>query len=206
MYYALNANRTDVNWAASTLTAQTDILTPFNTWAYNGWPYPTDKNSLNKFLKLFDIDTAGNLVVKTNLYSTGEVSAYSSGTGVSGLTLMADMNANGKNITGANMIMAGDTVIGNDPLGVIDDDSPGLYNAANDGIIAAYNNTAGMFYYGNGNLTVDYSGVTTSPTMKANEFVFGTWKFKQDTGGRLGIFNNNVQKAYIDTAGNYVKI
>ena len=183
-----------------------DILMTFNEWSYNSWPYPTDKNSLNKFLKLFDIDTAGNLVVKTNLYSTGEVSAYKSGTGISGLTLMADMNANGKNITGANSIMAGDAVIGNDPLGFLDGASPGLYNAGNDGIIAAYNNTTGKFHYANGNLIVDYSGVATSPTMQANEFVFGNWKFKQDTSGRLGIFNNNVQKAYIDTAGNYVKI
>ena len=73
---------------------------------FNTWSNATDKNSLKKFLGLFDIDTAGNLVVKTNLYSTGEVTAYSSGTGVSGLKLMGDLDANGKNITGANKVIA----------------------------------------------------------------------------------------------------
>lgn len=194
-----NANRTDVNWAVATLTAQTDILTPFNTWSYNGWSYPTDKNSLNKFLKLFDIDTAGNLVVKTNLYSTGEVSAYKSGTGVSGLTLMADMNANGKNITGASSVVAGDAVIGNDPLGFLDGDSPGLYNAGNDGIIAAYNNTTGKFHYANGNLTVDYLGLTTTTTMKANEFKFGLWSFKE-VSGNMVISYNGTAKATIQSS------
>ena len=84
-----------------------DILMTFNTWSYNNWTYPTDKNSLKKFLNLFDIDTEGNLVVKTNLYSTGEVTAYSTGTGVSGLTLQGDMNANGKNINNVGLISAG---------------------------------------------------------------------------------------------------
>ena len=178
-----------------------DILMTFKEWSH-----ATDKNSLNKFLKLFDIDTAGNLVVKTNLYSTGEVTAYKSGTGVSGLTLQGDMNANGKNITGANKVIAGDTVIGNDPLGFLDGDSPGLYNAGNDGIIAAYNNTAGKFYYANGNLIVDYSGVATSPTMKANEFKFGSWTFKQDTTGRLGIYNGTTEVACFNTDGTYVNL
>ena len=65
-----------------------DILIPFYTWSNT-----TDRNSLKKFLELFDLDTAGNLVVNTNLYSTGEVTGYSSGAGVSGLKLMGDMNA-----------------------------------------------------------------------------------------------------------------
>ena len=178
-----------------------DILMTFNTWTH-----ATDKNSLNKFLKLFDIDTEGNLVVKTNLYSTGEVSAYKSGTGISGLTLMADMNANGKNITGAKYVLAGDTVIGNDPLGFLDGNSPGLYNADNDGIIAAYNYTAGKFYYANGNLIVDYSGVATSPTMQATEFKFGSWTFKQDGSGRLGIYNGTTEVACFNADGTYVNL
>ena len=74
------------------MTVQTDIITNFKTWTKDS------SKSLKLFLDKFDIDTNGNLVVKTNLYSTGEVTAYSSGTGVSGLTLMGDLNVNGKNI------------------------------------------------------------------------------------------------------------
>ena len=194
MYYTLNANRTDVNWATATLTAQTDILTPFNTWSN-----ATNKNSLKKFLNLFDIDTAGNIVVKTNLYSTGEVAAYSTGTGVSGLTLQGDLNANGKNIIGANSVSAGDIVIGNDPLGFLDGFSPGLYNAGNDGIIAAYHYMTGMYYYANGNLIVDDLGVATSPTMQANEFKFGLWSFKE-VSGNMVISYNGTAKATIQSS------
>ena len=109
------------------------------------------------------------------------------------------MNANGKNITGAKYVLAGETVIGNDPFGFIDDESPGLYNIGNDGIIAAYNNTAGKFYYANGNLIVDHSGVATSPTMQANEFKFGNWKFKE-VSGNMVIYYNGTAKATIQSS------
>ena len=38
--------------------------------------------SLKALLDKFDIDSFGNLVVKTNLYSVGEVTAFNSGGGV----------------------------------------------------------------------------------------------------------------------------
>lgn len=178
-----------------------DILMPFNTWSN-----ATDKNSLNKFLKLFDIDTAGNLVVKTNLYSTGEVTAYKSGTGVSGLTLQGDMNANGKNITGSSTVQAGNAIIGNDPVGAFDNMSPGLYNTDNDGAIAAYYITEGLYIYGNGLMSIDNTGLTTVPKMSATEFQFGTWTFKQDTSGRLGIYNGTTEVACFNTDGTYVNL
>ena len=188
-----------------------DILMSFNTWSY-----ATDKNSLDKFLKLFDIDTAGNLVVKTNLYSTGEVTAYSSGTGVSGLKLMADMNANNKNINNvlninaqqvkSSKISAGALQIGNNPTGDFQD-CVGLFGYRDDevatylNLIATYKENTGEYIYANNLFVVDSAGQAA-----ATSFKFGNWTFKQDTLNRLGIFNNNVQKAYIDTAGNYVKI
>ena len=185
MYYALNANRTDVNWAASTLTAQTDILTPFNEWSYNGWSYPSDKNSLNKFLKLFDIDTAGNLVVKTNLYSTGEVSAYKSGTGVSGLTLMADMNANGKNITNLlsvsnqqSAITMGYGGISFDVLGTT------MMSINDDGIYA--------------NTSIEANNFIASGIVQSTEFKFGLWSFKE-VSGNMVIYYNGTAKATIQS-------
>lgn len=178
-----------------------DILMTFNEWSYNGWPYPTDKNSLNKFLKLFDIDTAGNLVVKTNLYSTGEVSAYKSGTGISGLTLMADMNANGKNIVNA-LSISGAKVWGEAAFIGVVNDYIGLHEDINGNVIAAYYDYNETYIFAGGALLVD----NANGTVCDSGFKFGNWTFKQDTSGRLGIFNNNVQKAYIDTAGNYVKI
>ena len=109
------------------------------------------------------------------------------------------MNANGKNIIGANKVMVGDTVIGDDPFGVLDGASPGLYNAGDDGIIAAFFNTDQMFYYGNGNLTVDYSGLTTTTTMKATEFKFGLWSFKE-VSGNMVISYNGTAKATIQSS------
>lgn len=183
MYHSLNANRTDVNWAAATLTAQTDILTPFNTWSN-----ATDKNSMKKFLNLFDIDTEGNLVVKTNLYSTGEVTAYSAGTGVSGLTLQGDMNANGKNITNLlsvsnqqSMITIGYGSISFDILG------SNLFIINDDGVYA--------------NTNIEASG-----TAQATEFKFGSWTFKQDGIGRLGIYNGTTEVACFNTDGTYVNL
>ena len=187
MYHSGNSNRTDVNWAAATLTAQTDILTPFNTWSYNGWAYPTDKNSLKKFLNLFDIDTAGNLVVKTNLYSTGEVTAYSTGTGVSGLTLQGDMNANGKNINNLTSISKLDSRIRflNYSMAFDVDGYEDQLVIANDGIYANTNIEASSFFA---------SGVVQAP-----EFKFGNWTFKE-VSGNMVIYYNDVAKATIQSS------
>ena len=193
MYHEGNSNRTDINWSAATLTANTDILLNSIT--------ATDKsvkNFINAFNNAFDL-TGGVIKAKQNLYSVGEITAYSTGAGVLGLKLMADMNANGKKIIGASSVSAGDIVIGNDPLGFLGGDSPGLYNAGNDGIIAAYNYNAGNFYYANGNLIVDYSGVTTPAAMKANEFKFGLWSFKE-VSGNMVIYYNGTAKATIQSS------
>ena len=203
MWHAANSNLSTIDWTAKNITVATDIITNFNTWT-NG-----NSKSLDKFLKLFDIDSNGNLVVKTNLYSTGEVTAYSSGTGVSGLKLTGDMNANGWSIHSISYLIAtlaaqgGNAMIGNDPLGIYGTGmSVGLYNVDNDQTIAAYDGYYNVFYYANNAVLFD----SNTNVLQSPAFKFGSWTFRQDTSGRLGIFNNNVQKAYIDTAGNYVKI
>ena len=211
MYHSGNSNRTDVNWAAATLTAQTDILTPFNTWSN-----ATDKNSMKKFLNLFDIDTAGNLVVKTNLYSTGEVTAYSTGTGVSGLTLMGDMNANNKTINNvlninaqqvkSSKISAGALQIGNNPTGDFPD-CVGLFGYRDDevatylNLIATYKENTGEYIYANNLFVVDSAGQAA-----ATSFKFGNWTFKQDASGRLGIYNGATEVACFNTDGTYVNL
>ena len=81
MWHAANSNLSTIDWAAKNITVATDIITNFKTWTHES------SKSLKKFIDLFDIDSNGNLVVQRNLYSTGEITAYSSGTGVSGLTL-----------------------------------------------------------------------------------------------------------------------
>ena len=166
------------------------------------WPYPTDKNSLDKFLKLFDIDTAGNLVVKTNLYSTGEITAYNSGTGVSGLTLMADMNANGKAIFAASAISAGEVVLSN--IG----GKMGLHEELTTSTIAVFDENDYSYYFANNKLKYDNTNNIFSITgqAKATEFKFGNWTFKQDASGRLGIYNGTSEVACFNTDGTYVNL
>ena len=176
-----------------------DILMTFNTWSYNNWTYPTDKNSLNKFLKLFDIDTEGNLVVKTNLYSTGEVTAYKSGTGVSGLTLQGDMNANGKNITGASQIYAGNAYMGN--VGI----NPSLQWSyeGDENTMAEYDVLTGEYFYAGKQVKYGYDRLEVVGQVKASEFKFGNYSFKQSANG-LSICFNGVEQAYITNTGQYV--
>lgn len=192
IYTSNNANRSDVNWAANTLSATTDIT--LNTLASSD---KSVKNFIDKFNSMFDTDANSNIIAKKSLYSVGEISAYQSGAGVSGLKLMGDMNANGKNITGASTVQAGNAIIGNDPIGVIDYVSPGLYNADNDSVIAAYSVTEEVYIYGNGYMSIDNTGLTTVPKMSATEYKFGRYKFMEDTNGDLGIYNGTTKIATI---------
>ena len=178
-----------------------DILMTFNTWSY-----PTDKNSLKKFLELFDIDTAGNLVVKRNLYSTGEITAYSSGAGVSGLKLMGDLNANGKNIINANRISFGADyeriiTMGENPFG--NEGSSlrfGMWTEANGGYsIATYDKGTLKHYYGGDKVTVDNIGLLYAPKMESTEFKFGLWSFKE-VSGNMVISYNGTAKATIQSS------
>ena len=211
IYTTSPAYKLDVNGTGrfvSDLTAQTDILTPFKTWSN-----ATDRNSLKKFLDLFDIDTAGNLVVTTNLYSTGEVTAYSSGTGVSGLKLMGNLDANNKNINNVLNINAQQIntskvsinvlQIGNNPTG----DFPncvGLFGYRDDevatylNIIATYKENTGEYIYANNLFVVDSAGQAS-----ATSFKFGNYSFKQSANG-LSICFNGVEQAYITNTGQYV--
>jgi hypothetical protein len=179
-----------------TMGATTDIITNFNTWT-NG-----NSKSLDKFLKLFDIDIAGNLVVKTNLYSTGEVTAYSSGTGVSGLTLMGDMDANGKSINNATSVQAGiATIRGNEV-------NTGLeWNYDGDSAeIASYMYGLNKYVYAGGAINYQNSILDIVGQVKSTEFNFGNWTFKQDASGRLGIYNGTTEVACFDIYGTYVNL
>ena len=203
MWHAANSNLPTIDWTAKNITVATDIITNFNTWT-NG-----NSKSLDKFLKLFDIDSNGNLVVKTNLYSTGGISAYQSGAGVAGLKLMGDMNANGKAIYSVNYLQAGlsvqggSAIIGSDPLGLFGTGmNVGLYNTDNDTVIAAYDDYNGMFYYANSSVTFsNYTNALQSPAFK-----FGSWTFRQDASGRLGIYNGATEVACFNTDGTYVNL
>ena len=174
-----------------------DILTPFYTWAN-----ATDKNSLKAFLNLFDLDTAGNLVVKTNLYSTGEVTAYKSGTGVSGLTLQGDMNANGKNINNVGVISAGgigrQVILQEDTLNY---QGSGIFCTWDDGPpIASFDYNTEIFYYGGGNVNYNTGLLELyAPTMKSSEFKFGSWSFKE-VSGNMVIYYNGTAKATIQSS------
>lgn len=147
-----------------------DILMTFNTWSY-----PTDKNSLNTFLKLFDIDSVGNLVVKTNLYSTGEVTAYSSGTGVSGLKLMGDMDANTKSIVNLASITNSQSTIslisGGIGFHVL---SSNVVTITDDGLYSS--------------VGIEASSLTSSAGVYGTSFNFGKYIFKEDASGNLGIY------------------
>ena len=64
------------------------------------------KTFIDKFNSMFDLDTGGNIVAKANLYSVGEVTAYSSGSGVAGLKLAGDLDANQKSLFNVDSISA----------------------------------------------------------------------------------------------------
>ena len=166
---------------------------------FNTWSNATDKNSLKKFLGLFDIDTAGNLVVKGNLYSTGEVTAYSSGTGVSGLKLMGNLDANGKSITGALQIYGGNAYLGNVGL------NPSLQWSydGDENTMAEYRVLTGEYFYA-ANQVKYWNGVLeVAGQVKSSEFKFGNYSFKQSANG-LSICFNGVEQAYITNTGQYV--
>ena len=134
----------------------------------------------------------------SGFYSNGEVTAYSTGTGAYGLTLMADMNANGHSVYNATNLQAGIAIIGNDPLGLIDGLSPGLYNADSDGIIAVYDQSNERFLYGNGWLTVNpFNGQVTAPSFK-----LGSWSFAESSGDLLFKYNG-VTKAKLSSNGGF---
>ena len=173
----------------------------FNTWTH-ATDNPTDKNSLKKFLGLFDIDTAGNLVVKTNLYSTGEVTAYSSGTGVSGLKLMGNLDANGKSINNAKSVQGGIVSIrGNEANAGLEWDYEG-----DSAQIASYMYNLNKYAYADGAINYQNSILDIVGQVKSTEFKFGNWTIKQDEGGRIGFYNGISQKAYIAQDGTYVKL
>jgi len=184
-----------------------DIITNFKTWTKDS------SKSLKSFLDKFDIDANGNLVVLGNLYSTGEVTAYSSGTGVSGLKLMGNMDANGKNINNVLNINAQQVntskvsinvlKIGNNPTG----DFPncvGLFGYRDDevatysNLIATYKENTGEYIYANNLFVVDSAGQAA-----ATSFKFGNYSFKQSANG-LSICFNGVEQAYITSTGQYV--
>lgn len=171
-----------------------DILIPFYTWSNT-----TDRNSLKKFLELFDLDTAGNLVVKTNLYGTGEVTAYSSGTGVSGLKLMGDLNANNKAIYSASSISAGEILLAY--VGA----KMGLHEELTGSTIAAFDDIDYNYYFADNKLIYDNTNNIFSVTgqVNATEFKFGNYSFKQSANG-LSICFNGVEQAYITSTGQYV--
>lgn len=171
-----------------TMGVATDIITNFKTWTKDS------SKSLKSFLDKFDIDANGNLVVIGNLYSTGEVTANSSGTGVSGLKLMGDLDANGKNINNVNYISNSGSKIS---LSEPDYITFSIFNneqfvIAEDGIFASGGIEASYFY--------------ASAGVYAPEFKFGNWTFKQDASGRLGIYNGTTEVACFNTDGTYVNL
>lgn len=176
-----------------TMGVTTDIITNFKTWTKDS------SKSLKLFLDKFDIDTAGNLVVKTNLYSTGEVTAYSSGAGVAGLKLMGDMNANGKSITGALQIYGGNAYLGN--VGI----NPSLQWSydGDENTMAMYNVLTGEYFYAGNQVKYLNNILTVTGQVNATEFKFGNYSFKQSANG-LSICFNGVEQAYITNTGQYV--
>lgn len=176
-----------------TMGATTDIITNFKTWTKDS------SKSLKSFLDKFDIDTAGNLVVKTNLYSTGEVTAYSSGTGVSGLKLMGNLDANGKSITGASYIYTGNAYLGN--VGI----NPSLQwtYEGDENTMAEYDVLTGEYFYAGNQVKYGYDRLEVVGQVKASEFKFGNYSFKQSANG-LSICFNGVEQAYITNTGQYV--
>lgn len=174
-----------------------DILMTFNTWEH-----ATDKNSLKKFLGLFDIDAAGNLVVKTNLYGTGEIAALGAGTGVTELKLVGDINANGKVIFGASAISAEEVLLSN--IG----GKMGLHEELTGTTVAAFDDIDYCYYFANNKLKYDntYNIFSITGRATATEFKFGNWTFKQDASGRLGIYNGTNEVACFNTDGTYVNL
>ncbi|MHB9056209.1 MAG: hypothetical protein ACYC2P_08680 [Paludibacteraceae bacterium] len=165
----LNEGATDIHLTKTVAESLLTTIENFNNW--------------------FEWDNTGTAIkAKYDFYSVGEVSAFGAGTGVSGLTLQGDMNANGKNITNLlsvsnqqSMITMGYDSISFDILG---------------GNILMINN-AGVY----ANTNIEASG-----TAQATEFKFGLWTFMQDGSGRLGIYNGLTEVACFNTDGTYVKL
>ena len=99
----------------------------------------------------------------------------------------------------------GDVIVGNDPYGVIDGISPGIFTSS-DQVIAAYSLNTGDYIYANGLMTIYNTGLMAAPKMQATEFKFGNYSFKQDTSGRLGIYNGTTEVACFNTDGTYVNL
>ena len=73
--------------------------------------------------------------------------------------------------------------------------------------IAAYS-ANDMFIFANSIITVNPETSLTEMTgaVKATEFKFGSWTFKQDGSGRLGIYNGTSEVACFNTDGTYVNL
>ena len=188
VYHAGNSNKSDVNWTANTLIANTDV-----TIASLASTDKSVKNFINKFNSMFDTDVYGNIIAKNNLYSVGGISAYQSGAGIAGLTLQGDMNANGKKITNLLSVSNQQSAItmgyGEISFNVVDTN---ILSIADDGIRANTNIEANNFYA---------NSIIQSP-----EFKFGNYSFKQDGSGRLGIYNGTTEIACFNTDGTYVNL
>lgn len=202
VYHAGNSNKSDVNWTANTLIATTDVT--LNALASTD---KSVKNFINKFNSMFDTDVNGNIIAKTNLYSVGGISAYQSGVGVSGLKLMGDMNANGKQIDGISF-MSGQGLefsgvyLGHDPEQQRSAVEQGIFSTDNTFTIASWDSVTNKYYYGGGSVNSTPEGLVTAYT----GFKFGNYSFKQDGSGRLGIYNGATEIACFNTDGTYVNL
>ena len=78
----------------------------------------------------------------------------------------------------------------------------GLYNADNDQVIAAYDGYNNMFYYANNSVIFD----NNANALQSPAFKFGNWTFKQDTSGRLGIYNGATEVACFNADGTYINL
>ena len=147
---------------------------------------------------MFELDGSGNIKAKSNLYSVGGITAYSSGSGVSGLKLMGDMDANGKNITGvntltANRITIGDMHISATPTVV------GIFDDFNGMPIIQYDSIADKYTIGDNAATIDNFGVHTVN--------FDTTNFSIVQVGTDLVFKyNGTNKAKISSDGTYTKL
>ena len=167
-----------------TMGVTTDIITNFKTWTKDS------SKSLKSFLDKFDIDANGNLVVLGNLYSTGEVTAYSSGTGVSGLKLMGDMDANTNSIVNLASITNSQSTISLTPGGIgFHVFGSSIVTITDDGLYSS--------------VGIEASALTSSAGVYGTSFNFGNYSFKQSANG-LSICFNGVEQAYITNTGQYV--
>lgn len=176
---------------SNNITGSTDIIMP---------GLVTTNKSLKTLLDFFDISN-GNVLVKTNLYGIGEITAYNSGAGVTGLTLMGDMNANLYNITGATKIKASileatNSIIINNPT-----NSPQNINLGQGFFETTYSGATsqGSFKFGSDLL------ITGSTTANSTEIKLRDYSFKLN-GTNLEIFYAAAKIAKITSAGDlYIK-